>query len=116
MWSCGANDNAALGRETTGVPDPKKGETLDEDYLTSNPFPIQSLVDEGFRAARVAAGDSIAAAISAKGELRVWGTFRVCPRNFLKKTETHGGDASRLWKASSVSLGAKSTNTNPSRW
>jgi regulator of chromosome condensation len=78
VWSCGANDNAALGRETTGVPDPKKkGKTLDEDYLSSNPFPIQSLLDESFRAARVAAGDSIAAAISTKGELRVWGTFRV---------------------------------------
>lgn len=77
VWSCGANDNAALGRETVGVPDPKKKKkTLDEDYLCSTPFPIQSLVDEGFRAVRVVAGDSIAAAISDKGELRVWGTFR----------------------------------------
>ncbi|GJE84377.1 RCC1/BLIP-II protein [Phanerochaete sordida] len=77
VWSCGANDNAALGRETEGVPDPQdKNKVLDEDYLCSTPFPIQSLVDEGFRVGRVAAGDSIAAAISTKGELRVWGTFR----------------------------------------
>ena len=49
MWSCGANDNAALGRETENVPDPKKkNKVLEEDELCATPFPIQSLVDEGF--------------------------------------------------------------------
>ena len=58
--------------------DPEKpGETIDIDTITSYPYPLQSLVDEEFRAVRVAAGDSISAAISDKGELRVWGSFRV---------------------------------------
>lgn len=77
VWSCGTNDDAALGRITTDVPNPdKEGEFLDIDTLTSQPFPLQTLVDEGFRATRIAAGDSISAAISQEGELRVWGSFR----------------------------------------
>lgn len=73
------NDDAALGRATEQVPDPEKPESfLDVDELTSTPHPIQSLVDEGFRAVQVVAGDSVCAAVSDKGDLRVWGTFRVC--------------------------------------
>jgi hypothetical protein len=41
------------------------------------PRPLESLVDEGFRAVKVAAGDSISAAIGTEGGLRVWGSFRV---------------------------------------
>lgn len=78
MWSCGVNDNAALGRITNNVPDPKNpGSFLDIDELTSWPRPIQALMDENFRAVRVAAGDNTGAAISDQGEFRVWGTFRV---------------------------------------
>ncbi|KAI0082396.1 RCC1/BLIP-II [Panus rudis PR-1116 ss-1] len=77
VWSCGNNDNASLGRVTTQVPNPDNpDEFLDTDTVTSYPYPLQSLVDEGFRAVRIAAGDSVSAAISDKGELRVWGTFR----------------------------------------
>ncbi|CAL1701214.1 unnamed protein product [Somion occarium] len=77
VWSCGTNDNAALGRVTADIPDPEKpGEVLDADTITSFPYPLDSLVEENFRAVRVAAGDSISAAISDKGELRVWGSFR----------------------------------------
>ncbi|KAI0346831.1 RCC1/BLIP-II [Trametopsis cervina] len=77
VWSCGTNDDAALGRITSDVPDPEKeGEFLDIDTLTAQPFPLQTLKDEGFRAIRVAAGDSISAALSSEGELRVWGSFR----------------------------------------
>jgi len=50
---------------------------MDIDELTSVPHPLQTLIDEKFRAVRVAAGDSISAAISSEGELRVWGSFRV---------------------------------------
>ena len=46
--------------------------------MTSVPHPLQSLVDEKFRAVLVAAGDNVSAAVSSEGELRVWGTFRVC--------------------------------------
>lgn len=78
VWSCGVNDDAALGRITQDVPDPEKeGEFVDIDTLTAEPHPLQSLKDENFRAVRIAAGDTISAAISAEGELRVWGSFRV---------------------------------------
>lgn len=78
VWSCGVNDDAALGRITVEVPNPdKEGEFLDVDELTAEPHPLKSLVDENFRAVRIAAGDTISAAISSEGELRVWGTFRV---------------------------------------
>ena len=79
IWSCGTNDDAALGRVTADVPDPEKpGEVLDADTLTATPHPVQSLIDENFRAVRIAAGDSISAAISTTGDLRAWGHFRVC--------------------------------------
>ncbi|KAI0042291.1 RCC1/BLIP-II [Auriscalpium vulgare] len=77
IWSCGVNDDAALGRITKDVPDPDNpGNFLNIDILTSIPHPLQSLVDDKFRAAKIAAGDSISAAISTEGELRVWGSFR----------------------------------------
>lgn len=80
IWSCGTNDDAALGRITAEVPDPDKpGEFLDADALTATPHPIQALIDENFRAVRIAAGDSISAAISTAGDLRAWGHFRVRP-------------------------------------
>jgi regulator of chromosome condensation len=50
---------------------------LNADLLTTFPHPLQTLVDGGFRAIKVAAGDSISAAIGTEGELRVWGSFRV---------------------------------------
>ncbi|KAF4575118.1 hypothetical protein EYR36_006474 [Pleurotus pulmonarius] len=77
VWTCGVNDDAALGRVTTDVPDPENpGSFLSVDDLTSIPHPLQSLIDEKFRAVKIAAGDSISAAVSTEGELRVWGTFR----------------------------------------
>lgn len=80
VWTCGANDNAALGRVTVHLPRPSNPhifQEVDEQTAvpTSVPVPIQTLVDEGFRAVKVVAGDSISAAISDAGELRVWGTF-----------------------------------------
>ncbi|EEB90144.1 hypothetical protein MPER_11688, partial [Moniliophthora perniciosa FA553] len=78
VWSCGLNDDAALGRITHQVPDPDKpGSFLDIDQLTAYPHPLQSLVDQKFRAVQVATGDSICAAVSDQGDLRVWGSFRV---------------------------------------
>ncbi len=50
---------------------------MDIDTLTAQPHPLQSLVDEDFRAVRIAAGDTISATNSDKGELRVWGSFRI---------------------------------------
>lgn len=39
---------------------------------------VDGLQEEGFKAVRVAAGDSVSLAISDKGEVRCWGSFRVC--------------------------------------
>ncbi|OBZ73197.1 Protein pim1 [Grifola frondosa] len=77
MWQqrqCGA------GTGTHTITDPEdERKTLTVDELTSLPFyvpaPIQSLVDEGFRTVKIMAGDSVCAAISDQGGLRVWGTF-----------------------------------------
>ncbi|KAI6047503.1 regulator of chromosome condensation 1/beta-lactamase-inhibitor protein II [Pisolithus marmoratus] len=77
VWSCGVNDDAALGRITQDVPDPQNpGSFIDIDTLTAIPHPIQSLLDEKFHAVQITAGDSISAAVSVDGELRVWGSFR----------------------------------------
>ncbi|KZT24604.1 RCC1/BLIP-II protein [Neolentinus lepideus HHB14362 ss-1] len=77
VWSCGVNDEGALGRVTTDVPNPENPEeTLDVDQLTATPYSLQTLIDEKFRAVKIAAGDNICAAISTEGELRVWGSFR----------------------------------------
>ncbi|KAJ8515345.1 hypothetical protein ONZ45_g7233 [Pleurotus djamor] len=77
VWTCGVNDDAALGRVTKDVPDPENpGQFLNVDDLTSVPHPLTSLVDEKFRAVKIIAGDSISAAVSDQGDLRVWGTFR----------------------------------------
>ncbi|KAL0578963.1 hypothetical protein V5O48_003055 [Marasmius crinis-equi] len=70
VWSSGVNDDAALGRITENVRD------TDEDALSCSFNPIQSLVDAGFRAVQIAAGDNIGAAVGSNGELRIWGTFR----------------------------------------
>jgi regulator of chromosome condensation len=72
------NDEGCLGRVTEKVPDPDRpGEFFTSDSLAMTPHPIQSLLDERFRAVKIAAGDSVSAAISLEGELRVWGSFRV---------------------------------------
>ncbi|KAF8913764.1 regulator of chromosome condensation 1/beta-lactamase-inhibitor protein II [Gymnopilus junonius] len=77
VWTCGVNDDAALGRITQNVPDPNNpGSFLSVDDLTAIPHPLPTLIDEGFRAVKAVAGDSICAAVSDKGELRVWGSFR----------------------------------------
>lgn len=78
VWSCGVNDDAALGRITKDVPDPNNpGQFLDVDDLTSIPHALTSLRDDNFRVARAYSGDSICAAVSTTGALRVWGSFRV---------------------------------------
>ncbi|KAH7890593.1 hypothetical protein F5I97DRAFT_1826689 [Phlebopus sp. FC_14] len=47
VWSCGVNDDAALGRLTEDVTDPNEpGSYTDVDILTAFPHPLQSLVDE----------------------------------------------------------------------
>jgi regulator of chromosome condensation len=70
VLSWGINDNAALGRDTVG-------QEVDAEELEAQPLPVQDLDQQGFRAVRVAAGDSVSLAISEKGEVRAWGSFRV---------------------------------------
>ncbi|WVF67604.1 hypothetical protein IAT40_002362 [Kwoniella sp. CBS 6097] len=75
--SWGINDNAALGRKTSDVPDPANpGSVIPNEDLETLPLVVESLEKEGFRAVQVAAGDSVSIALSDKGELRAWGSFR----------------------------------------
>ncbi|GAA5980709.1 hypothetical protein JCM11641_000182 [Rhodosporidiobolus odoratus] len=71
IWSWGINDNAALGR-LTNKPD------VEAEELESNPMLVENLSTEQkpFKAARVAAGDSVSLAISDRGDVRAWGSFR----------------------------------------
>ncbi|OSD08385.1 RCC1/BLIP-II protein [Trametes coccinea BRFM310] len=80
IWSCGTNDNGALGRVTVNIPDPNNDAySIEVDEKTKDPVwkpvPIHSLIEEGFRAVRIVAGDSFSAAISNEGDLRAWGAF-----------------------------------------
>lgn len=78
MRSWGINDNAALGRQTVNVEDPNNaGEKIPNEDLEAYPYVVESLVREGFRAVQVAAGDSVSVAVSDKGQVRAWGSFRV---------------------------------------
>lgn len=63
------NDNAALGRFTDV-------EGMSE-VLETQPMLVDGLGAEGFKAVRVAAGDSVSLALSDLGEVRCWGSFRV---------------------------------------
>lgn len=84
VWSCGTNDNAALGRITENVEDPTRlGQFVDEDELGFRPRPVQMPEDESFRAIQAVTGDSICATVDNRGELRAWGTFHVCLFRFM---------------------------------
>ena len=74
--SWGINDNACLGRVTSDVLD-ADGNVIENEALETVPFVIESLEKENFRAVSVAAGDSVSVAVSDKGEIRAWGSFRV---------------------------------------
>ena len=58
--------------------DPKTGAVIPNEDLETYPYVIEALQKEGFRAVQVAAGDSISVAVNAEGEIRAWGSFRVC--------------------------------------
>ena len=73
------NDHAALGRQTREVEDPDApGQLIYPEIVEYTPMLVARLIEEGFRAVQVAAGDSISVALSDKGEIRAWGCFRVC--------------------------------------
>lgn len=61
--------------------------TIPNEDLETYPYVVETLEKEGLRAVKVAAGDSVSVALSDKGEIRVWGSFRVSDtrlRNFKK--------------------------------
>jgi alpha-tubulin suppressor-like RCC1 family protein len=69
------------------VPNPENsGSFIDTEILESQPLVVESLVQEGFRAVKVSAGDSISVALGSTGQLRVWGSFRVCHICFVEPT------------------------------
>lgn len=76
--SWGINDGAALGRITADVPDPSDPKkTVPFEELECQPLVVEALKNDGFRAVKVAAGDSVSIALNDKGDLRAWGSFRV---------------------------------------
>ena len=59
------------------MPDPNdKDALIPNEDLETYPYVVEALVKENFRAVQVAAGDSVSVAVSDKGELRAWGSFR----------------------------------------
>ena len=76
VWSWGVNDDAALGRQTKNVKD-INGNPIDADELSYTPHVVEDLVQQNFRAVQVVGGDSIGAVLSERGQLRIWGSFKV---------------------------------------
>ena len=77
-----------MGRVTVNIPDPNNDAySIEVDEKTKDPVwkpvPIHSLIEEGFRAVKIVAGDSFSAAISNEGELRAWGAFAVRTMNHI---------------------------------
>ena len=71
-------DDAALGRQTRTVRDPDEpSQVLDSFILESQPAIVLSLAKEGFRAVRVACGESISVFLDEQGRLYSCGCFRV---------------------------------------
>ncbi|KAJ1305889.1 hypothetical protein OPQ81_010609 [Rhizoctonia solani] len=76
VWTWGTNDDGALGRMVEG-PDPEDPtKAIDSDLAESTPTVLKTLVDEGFRAVSVAAGNNVSLALGTDGQLRAWGSFR----------------------------------------
>ncbi|KAF8335878.1 regulator of chromosome condensation 1/beta-lactamase-inhibitor protein II [Cantharellus anzutake] len=77
VWSWGINDNAALGRPTVEIPDPSNpGKNFEPEELETQPKTVDTLVEDNFRAVKVAGGDSVSVALGSRGDIRVWGSFR----------------------------------------
>ncbi|KAK4700239.1 regulator of chromosome condensation, partial [Phenoliferia sp. Uapishka_3] len=76
VWSWGINDNAALGRNTAEIPETETSPKVESEELETSPMLVEGLQEEGFKAVRIAAGDSVSLAISDLGEVRCWGSFR----------------------------------------
>ena len=78
VWSHGGNDQGSLGRQTVfPLPGRAEGstETLPTSQFEFSPAIVEGL--EGMKVVRVYAGDSASVALSDKGEIRSWGSFRV---------------------------------------
>jgi regulator of chromosome condensation len=90
VWTWGVNDQGVLGRDTTWSP-PENDDTAmdsdDEDGEQLNPREsVPGLVEgfpEGTVITKIACGDSITVAVTDKGQVYAWGTFRVLPPNSL---------------------------------
>lgn len=80
-----------------GVPNPDAPDRIIEsEVLESQPMLVQKLVDEQFRAVHVAAGDSISIALSAEGQLRAWGSFRVSKEPLFRSYKPGSSHAANL--------------------
>lgn len=83
VWTWGVNDQGVLGRDTTWSPESEDEgmESDSEDDEQLNPKESVPGLVEGFPdgtvITKVACGDSITVALTDKGQVYAWGTFRV---------------------------------------
>jgi regulator of chromosome condensation len=84
VWTWGVNDQGVLGRDTTWTPPENEDTAMDSDDEEEEQLnPLESVpgLVEGFPdgtiITKVACGDSITVALTNKGQVYAWGTFRV---------------------------------------
>ena len=77
VWSCGNNDNYALGRETESAKTGWGTPHLNFDELVSKPHVIPGLRYHNISS--ICAGNELSAPVSVNGDLFVWGALRVSP-------------------------------------
>ena len=84
VWTWGVNDQGVLGRDTTWSPeneDTAMDSDDDDEEEQLNPLESTPGLVEGFPEGtvitKVACGDSITVALTDKGQVYAWGTFRV---------------------------------------
>jgi len=86
VWSCGNNDNYALGRETESAK--RSSPRLSFDELISRPHIIPGLGSHNI--STISAGNELSAAVTVTGELFIWGAVRVSSFHISSPSRTHG--------------------------
>lgn len=84
LWSWGANDSKALGRDTTqakvALKSVDESEDSDDDgdlnEAESTPGMVENLPSNGLKIVQLAATDNLSAVLYENGDVYTWGTFR----------------------------------------
>ena len=89
VWSCGNNDNYALGRETESAKRGWAAPHVSFDELISRPHIIPGLRSHNISS--ICAGNELSAAVTVSGELFIWGAVRVSLFHSLFPYHEHTG-------------------------